>query len=121
VRGRGLKRNDAAEEVLPFFEAARRVGERPDDLRRRLSSAPVVRCGVFEAELRTTELVALRRLEHEVPRWRLVAEAARRKLRADAARGDRAARKALRELGEDLPAVRHWSCSERDDDEGGAA
>jgi hypothetical protein len=126
----GRELTQAAEEILPLFEAARRGGERPADLRRRLSAAQVVRCGAFEAELRTSELVALRRVAgagaEEVPRWRAVADAARRELRGAAARGDRRAIAALRDLGETPPrhsraanpVPRHWADTERDEDEG---
>jgi hypothetical protein len=128
VGGRELTRHQADEGVLPLLEAARRVGERAAELRRRLSSAQVVRLGPFEAELRTTDLVALRRVAgadvEAVPRWRAVAEAARRELRRAAGRGDRRAIAALRDLGETPPVrsraasqvPRHWADTERDDE-----
>ncbi len=68
---------DGEEEVVALIEAARRLGVRPEELRRRLTAAQVVRVGVFEVERRTTRDVALRRIERggdDVPRWRRVAD-----------------------------------------------
>lgn len=105
------------EEVLDLVEAARRLGERPADLRRRLDGALVVRFGAFEVERRASTLVAVRRLpSDETPLWRRRAEAERERLRREAAAGNSAARRALAELGEAVPPPRHWS--ERDEGEG---
>jgi hypothetical protein len=52
-------------------------------------------------------------------RLHTLGEAAREQLRRAAAAGDRAARRALQDLGEALPPIRHWS--ERDDGEAGDA
>jgi hypothetical protein len=58
-----VKRAPAGEEELvPLVEAARRHGEHPAELRRRLEASETVRLGAFEAELRTSSLVALRRV-----------------------------------------------------------
>ncbi len=48
-------------------------------------------------------------------RLRTLAEAARQQLREAAARGDRAARRALQDLGEAPPAPRHWADDDQDD------
>jgi hypothetical protein len=50
-----------AEELVSVVDAARRLDLSPAELRRRLRAAEVVQIGRFHAELRQSELVALRR------------------------------------------------------------
>jgi hypothetical protein len=97
-------------------EAARRLRQPPDDLRRRLSASQVVRVGAFVLERRTTNDVAMRRAapEDDLPRWNRIALD---ELHRAAVAGDPWARRAMKEIGVPAPAPRHFADVDDDDED----